>query len=132
MNRRDFISASFKIFAITTGSLLLKACGGSGGGGYGGNSSGGGNAKPGGNCLANGTAVDIQLVHTPNHTLTVPISDLMAGVDKVYTLADNGSGHTHTVLLTAADFANLRANQGIMEVSSLSVNHTHVVTVNCA
>jgi len=89
-------------------------------------------ATVGGNCEANGTNVSIEVVHTPNHTLTVPKEDVIAGVAKTYTLSDNGSGHTHEVTLTTADFMNLQKNSGVTEVSTNNSNHTHSVTVNCA
>lgn len=108
----------------------MEACGGSGSG-YGG-SSGTPPTQQGGSCDANGTIVTIQVVHTPNHTLTIPAADVVTGIGKTYTLADNGSGHTHDVTITAADFASLQGNNGVMELSSLSAGHTHNVTVNCA
>lgn len=133
MDRRQFISTAFQIVMVSGGAFILKACGGSGGGGYGGNSSPP-PAKPinPGNCLNNGTTVAIEAVHAPNHTLSVPLVDVVAGIQKTYLLTDNGSGHTHMVTLTAADFANLQNNQGIVEVSSLNSGHTHSVTVSCA
>ncbi len=86
----------------------------------------------GGNCITNGTSISIQVQHTPTHTLTIPASDVSVGIQKTYTLADNGSGHTHTVTLTAQDFASLAGNQGIQETSTTTNSHTHIVTVNCA
>lgn len=129
MKRREFLVTATQWALIPVGVSLLEACGG-GGSGYGGG--GGGNTSQGGNCTANGTSIIIQNVHTPNHTLTVPAADVIAGTAKTYTLADNGSGHTHSVTLTAGDFAMLQNNSGITEVSTLSNGHTHNVTVNCA
>ena len=85
----------------------------------------------GGNCVADGTTVSIEVVHTPNHTLIVPKEDVAAGVAKTYTLSDNGSGHTHEVTLGVQDFLNLQQNKGISEVSTQNASHTHSVTVNC-
>ncbi len=130
MNRRNFLLNTLRLSFVSSGYLLLNACGGSGGGGYGGGSNTA--TGQGGNCLANGTLVSIQVVHVPNHTLTIPAADVAAGVAKNYALEDNGSGHTHTVLITAADFMSLQANNGVMEVSTLTAGHTHNVTVNCA
>lgn len=85
----------------------------------------------GGNCERNGVVPTIELLHDPNHTLTIPAADVAAGVERTYTLEDNGSGHTHEVTLTAADFANLQRGQGIQEMST-QTGHIHSVTVNCA
>jgi hypothetical protein len=113
--------------AVPFAASLLEGCGKSSS-----NGDTSATAQQGGNCAVYGTTTFIQVVHTPNHTLTIPASDVTAGVDKTYTLENNGSGHTHAVTLTAADFANLRNNAGIMELSTLVAGHTHNVTVNCA
>jgi hypothetical protein len=124
MNRRSFLE---KLAVL--GGVILWGCGKTS---YSNNPYGSTSTPPqGGNCSVNGTTVSIQVVHTPNHTLTIPLADVNAGITQTYTLADNGAGHTHTVTITAADFSNLRQNQGIVEVSS-SVGHTHSVTVGCA
>jgi hypothetical protein len=106
MKRREFLFTVTQWAAIPFGLSLLEACGG-GGSGYG-SSGGGGNTSQGGNCTGNGTHVIIQLVHTPNHTLTIPAADVIAGV------------------------AMLQNNSGLMEVSTLSSGYNHNVTVNCA
>ena len=85
----------------------------------------------GGNCTANGTLVSIEVAHTPNHTLTIPIEDVVAGVEQTYTLEDNGSGHTHEVTFTAKDFASLQQNQRSTETSTFNFEHSHSVTVSC-
>lgn len=131
MKRREFLVTATQWTLIPLGISWLGACGGGGGGGgYGGG--GNNNTSQGGHCATNGTTVSIQLLHTPNHTLTIPAEDVVAGVAKTYTLSDNGSGHTHEVTLTEADFASLQSNNGVMEVSTSSAGHTHNVTVNCA
>jgi hypothetical protein len=70
----------------------------------------------------------------PNHPHTVVITqaDVLAGVDKMYTIT--GSGHTHSLTITAADFAKLRAGTQAIETSGVggaAPGHTHVVTVMC-
>lgn len=129
MNRRSFLKSSMGVAA----GLALVGCG-SGGGGYdGGGGGGGGNggATTGGNCLSNGTNTTVSVAHTPNHSVTVPASDILAGAQKTYTLTDAGSGHTHTITVTAADFVNLQNNQGVV-LTSTSTGHSHSVTINCA
>jgi hypothetical protein len=128
MERRLFLTRSLQlVISVPFATSLLEGCGKSSS-----NGDSGATAQTGGNCALYGTTTYIQVVHTPNHTLTIPESDVTAGVAKTYTLENNGSGHTHTVTLTAADFTNLRNNAGVMETSTLTAGHTHTVTVNCA
>lgn len=86
----------------------------------------------GGSCIVNGTQIDIENVHTPNHTLLVSKDDINAGVTKTFTLENNGSGHIHTITLTAADFASLRTNTVVRLTSSTDAGHSHDVAVGCA
>jgi hypothetical protein len=129
--RRRFLVRTLGTLVAATGAeALFSSCGSySGTGGAYGNTS---SPTTGGNCLSNGTSVAILVQHIPNHTLTIPTGDLSSTNSITYTLADNGAGHTHTVTLTAQDFANLRSNQGIAETSTLVDGHTHSVTVDCA
>jgi hypothetical protein len=129
LKRRTFLSKGFAL-AFLVGGLgrFLASCGQS----TTTTAAPGGPTTLGGNCQVNGTSIAIQVVHTPNHTLTIPAADVTAGVQTTYVLADNGSGHTHQVTITAADFTNLKNNQGIQETSTLTSSHTHSVTVNCA
>lgn len=86
---------------------------------------------PGGSCIANGTEIAIQVTHTPNHTLFISKDDVNAGVEKTYTLENNGSGHIHSVTVTAADFATLRTNTSIRLTSTNNASHTHLVDIGC-
>ena len=103
---------------------LLIGCGSSGG-------AGGGSSSPvaGGNCLANGVSVSMTLEH--GHVVAITTADIAAGIQKTYNIQGSGD-HDHQVTITAADFANLQANQGIIEVSTTNVAHNHNITVNCA
>ena len=58
---------------------------------------------------------------------------LGAGAEKVYDIG-GASPHTHSVTLTAADFAQLAANTPVQVTSSEggAGPHTHMVTVSCA
>ena len=40
--------------------------------------------------------------------------------------------HSHSVTVTAANFAELQQNQSIMVTSTDGGGHTHMVTVSCA
>lgn len=114
---------SFLVKILTA--LFLSSCG------YG--ARGYGTALPqqnGGSCVGNGTTVSIELLHSPNHTLSVPKEDVVVGAEKIYILPDNGSGHIHNLTLTAGHFALLQAGQGI-QVASTATDHAHLVSVNC-
>lgn len=127
--RRTFLQNifGFSILLSTTGMSIFSGCSG-----------GGGSDAPntalddGGSCIVNGTQVEIQVVHSPNHTLLISKDDINAGVQKTFTLENNGSGHVHTVTLSAADFASLRTNTAIQLISTNNAGHTHTVAVGCA
>lgn len=65
------------------------------------------------------------------HTGMVPAADVAAGVPKTYNI-QGASGHPHTVTITAAMFAMLKAGTPVMATSSNDAGHTHAVTVTCA
>ena len=70
---------------------------------------------------------------TGPHAMTVSMADVTAGVDKIYDIMGT-SLHTHSVTVTAAEFAELKATGTTMSTSTSggAVAHTHVVTVTCA
>jgi hypothetical protein len=67
--------------------------------------------------------------HAP-HALVVPSADVQAGVEKVYDIM-GVAAHTHTITVTAADFATLKAGGTIMETSTTALDHSHVITISC-
>lgn len=67
--------------------------------------------------------------HAP-HKLVVTSADVQAGVDKTYDIMGAAS-HTHTITVTAADFAMLKTGGTIMHTSTVGLCHTHVCTVSC-
>ena len=115
-----------EVLVLIVGGVVGAACGGSNPGSSG--------PVNGGNCLANGTQVAIQTNH--GHVLVVPVADINAGVDKGYDIRGTAD-HTHTVTLTAADFASLKQNTGVEEASTISASafygtHGHQIDVSCA
>jgi hypothetical protein len=64
------------------------------------------------------------------HVLTVPPADVAAGADQTYDIRGT-SGHTHSVTITAANFATLAGGGTVMVTSSNGAAHTHAVTVIC-
>lgn len=73
--------------------------------------------------LACENAIGALIQNNHGHILTVHPDDVALGVDKVYSIKGN-STHDHSVALTAAQFAELRAGQTI-QVSSTGGTHTH-------
>jgi hypothetical protein len=64
----------------------------------------------------------------------VPLADVIAGVTKTYTHALTGSGHTHTVMVSAAQFTALRNGQSaIATMANVTTDsfHNHTVTLSC-
>ena len=76
-----------------------------------------------------GVNADIQLNH--GHVLTVSPDDVAAAVDKSYDIQGTAL-HTHTVTVTAADFAELEKGNTLTLTTSVGATHTHTVTVQCA
>ncbi len=130
LNRRDFLGRAVFYFAFSIGLGSIIASCGKESNSYSSNNQP--QTRSGGNCTLNGPDISIQVQHSPNHTLSIPVIDIAAGVQKTYTLEDNGAGHTHQITLTAADFASLQKNNGIAEFSTQASGHTHSVIVNCA
>lgn len=79
--------------------------------------------------LVSCSKVNTTIATNHGHTLTVPPADVAAGKAKKYQLSGS---HTHTLSLTAADFAKLSSNGKIVILSGSSGGHTHSVTVSCA
>jgi hypothetical protein len=115
MTRRQFLGTAVLGTAVA-------ACGGGDDGG------GGGDPK---DCLVNGTSTLISSNH--GHAVTVSMADVMAGVDKTYSIMGSAS-HTHMVTVTAANFASLMNNpDGSVMVTTTTTNaHMHTVTILCA
>lgn len=121
LTRKEFLSSMVSAVAGAAGAALLVACGG-------GSESEMHDARVGGNCLASGTSAAIGTNH--GHTLTVPMADVTAGVEKTYDIRGT-SDHPHTVKVTAAMFASLASNSGVSVLSSSDGGHTHNVTISC-
>lgn len=65
------------------------------------------------------------------HVATIPPADVAAGEPMTYTMT--GSGHTHTIMVTAAMFTMLQNGEDVTFTSSEASNgpHTHEVTLRC-
>lgn len=100
---------------------ILPACGGGGG-----TDSGTGGADTGGAGGACGGIVD----DNHGHSISVPRADVTAGTPQTYDI-QGSAGHSHTVSVSAAQFAIL-ADVGMVIVTSSNMSgHSHQVTINC-
>lgn len=91
-------------------------------------------AATGGPVCPNG-AMDTMMTdqHDDPHTLSVPMSDVVAGVEKVYSIKGQ-SKHDHELTLTSAHFATLASGGSVVVASTGYVGmfpHEHDVTVAC-
>ena len=68
-----------------------------------------------------------------SHPLTIPGSDVLRGYqDAPYVLEDGGTGHTHTLELSAYEFVYLAAGVMVTAPSSNDQGHTHNCVITCA
>lgn len=82
-----------------------------------------------GNCAANGTVVTIGTNH--GHTLVVTKEEVVAAAAKTYDITGS-SAHTHSITITAGQFATLASTGTLTVMSTAGGAHTHTVTVVCA
>jgi len=109
MKRRDFLlMAGSAVIAVP----LVAALGGCGDG------SSGTAASAGDFTITSSTSN----LHT--HAITIKAADLTAGVQVVYTTT-NTSGHTHTVVITPAQFNDINAGNTDNITSSVDLTHSH-------
>ena len=116
-----------------TVTLLIQACGGGG-------SSGGGAATLGGGAYggmgpAGCGSSGAQIAGNHGHVLTVPTTDLDSATAKTYSIM-GAATHDHSVTLSPADLAHLKAGDAVAVVSSVTDapgfgSHSHSVTVSC-
>lgn len=113
MTRKQFLGS----LAGGTVVLLISGCGGGGGGGYSG--------PPASTCGAT------SITGNHGHALTIQRSDLNSMTDKVYNI-QGSADHNHTITLTVAQLAQLKAGNMVTVTSSVTLAHQHDVTVSCA
>jgi len=132
------MSVSRKQFLLSlTGSaiaVLLQGCGG-GGDGYSGPAPSPASpmpppppAPPPGPA---DTCSATQITGNHGHMLTIPKADTDSTVDKIYDI-QGSADHNHTVTLTTAMLAMLKAGNSVTVTSSTTFSHNHDVTVKCA
>ncbi|MBX3184667.1 MAG: hypothetical protein KF915_18705 [Polyangiaceae bacterium] len=75
-------------------------------------------------------SVGVTIGTNHGHALTVPPADVEAGTDRTYDIRGT-SGHPHTIVVSAADFALLADGEMVTVTSSNDNSHTHVVRLVC-
>jgi hypothetical protein len=126
MNRKEFLRTALAMTGLGFAASRIAACGGDGGGNTTGNAgTGGGNANA---CASDAPLETISANH--GHTLTVLQADVEAGTSKTYDIQGT-SGHTHSVLVSAASFERLRAGDTLMLTSTAGGGHTHGISIVC-
>jgi hypothetical protein len=124
MTRKGFLGAA----AGGTVLLLLQACGG--GDGDGGTSPNPPpNPPPGGPSGCSSTGAAISGNH--GHSLSIPAADLDSTTARTYGI-QGGANHPHTITLTPAQLAQLKAGQSVTVNSSTDLSHDHSVMITCA
>lgn len=84
-------------------------------------------APPSGACTTTNSVISAN----HGHVAAIPAADVTAGVQKTYDIM-GASLHPHTITVTAAMFAMLKAGSMVVVTSSNDAAHTHNVTVTCA
>ena len=123
MTRKDFLRS---LFGAAAGGLVLAACGGDDGGG----TTQADAPVSQASCTMNGTSVNIETNH--GHVLMVSKEDVSAGADKTYDIMGTATTHTHSVTVSAADFAKLAQNMSVHLTSTTGGAHTHGILIMCA
>lgn len=124
MTRKQFLGTMFG----AAGAAVLAGCGGDDGGG---DDDGGNLDAATRSCTVNGTNVAIGSNH--GHVMMVSAADVSAGANKTYDITGSAT-HSHSVTVTAANFASLQSNPGgsVMVESTSGGGHTHSITILCA
>lgn len=125
MDRKSFIKKVAATFLVSIPVVNLWSCSddsedmGTGDGGDGGDDV---------SCVDNGTSTSITDNH--GHAISVSKEDVSNGVEKTYDITGTGS-HSHTVTVTADNFATLKDNDSVTVESTVS-GHSHSITITCA
>ena len=106
-----------ELFA-SLGGLVLAACGGD-------------HVTPDAAASCNQRGTIAQITQNHGHVLMVTMDDVLAGVDKTYDIMGT-SLHTHSVTITAEQFAMLQTNRSITAMTTVTSSHSHGVEVLCA
>jgi len=119
MTRKEFLRSVVGAGVGALGVAAIAGCGGDDGGG-------GSVDAPAVACTTPASAIGTN----HGHTITVTLADVNAAADKTYDITGS-SPHAHSVMVTAAQFTQIKNGQTLNITSSSGGGHTHVVTVMC-
>lgn len=123
MSRKAFV----RVMGGSTIALLFQACGGGGG-----DSGTPAPAPVPAPAPAGGpTSCGDTIEANHGHVLTVDTADLNSATDKVYNI-QGAATHNHTVTLTVAQLATLKAGLNVNVLTSTTELHQHTVSILCA
>ena len=117
MTRKGFLGAALGGTVL----LVLQACGG--GGSSGGNNNGAGPSS----CSSEGAAITAN----HGHSLSIAAADLDSTTARTYSI-QGAAGHAHSITLSPAQLASLKAGGTVTVTSTTDFAHEHAVTVTCA
>lgn len=92
-------------------------------------SSGSGSGSEGGNGCEDGAAATISENH--GHALSIAAQDVDVATEMTYEI-QGSAGHSHSVTISAAQFAALMAGESLTVLSTSASAHAHNVTLRCA
>jgi hypothetical protein len=118
MTRKEFLRTLVGAGVGAAGVAAIAGCGGDDGGGTTADA-----APP--SCASPAAVVEAN----HGHVMMVSMADVTAGAAKTYNIMGTAT-HDHTVMITAAQFAQL-ASGGTLTLTSSNTIHTHTVTVMC-
>ena len=75
-----------------------------------------------------GMSLTVTIASNHGHVANVTMADVTAAADKTYDI-QGSAGHTHSVTVTAADFATLTNTGSVTITSTTAVGHSHAVTI---
>lgn len=134
LTRKEFLTVGALAGATVT--LLLTGCGsdddggGSGGAGGGTGGSGGTGGGTGGAGGSSGSPCTADIVGNHGHVLDIPAADLDSTDAKTYSI-QGSSVHDHTITLTPANLADLKAGTSVSVDSTVEAAHSHSITITC-
>ena len=115
MTRHEFLRSLLGIGAGVGAVAVLSACGDDGG-----------SAVDAGNTC---TTPASQIGTNHGHLVTISLADIDAGAAKTYTFT--GGDHTHDLMISAAQFTQIKNGQTLNITSTTAVAHSHMVTIMC-
>ena len=122
LTRQEFLRS---ILMTSLGGALVAACG-TDGGEPDPQTDAGADAGP---FMGTCGSSSVQIGSNHSHIMMIEAGDVEAGTTKEYDIT-GGSDHSHTVRITAAQFATLKET-GALTVTSSSAGHSHSIHVRC-